>query len=777
MANGTVVRAPGEEDTATGPEARPVLRRSDSRNMPPAMAVRKRVGGYLVGETIGEGSFGKVRSGTHTLTGEKVAMKIIDKKLIAKREYVRKNLRREAVVLQRLTSHPNIIRLYEVLETANNYYLVTEFAQGGPFMRYLCDRKKLSERETRKFMRQLVSAVDYMHQAEVVHRDIKIENFLLDEDSNLKVIDFGLSNILGPDGLLKTQCGSPAYAAPEIFCNASYSPAVDVWSIGVNMYAMLTGELPFIVDPPTNMTKLHAKIIQGCTIPQNLTRDCRDLLGKLLTANETERISLRDVMHHPWINRGYTHRLHPTQFPNRLTDQQLDGNIISSLVASGFSEAAVREAVTQNKPIAETAGYHLLRNRLAKGWGHPEGAAPAANDSGGSDGDDVIDLESDSVMFTPTPAGKSSRPGSSAGWRTNGSTKLELDRAKSQLVQNRQAVQQEDRLKSAPTPNKKHSGPLLIDTRKQKADALEENTSPTREVILDDMRQKLAPSFKPDPNNNEINLKDKNTLIIVTSLDENSHPPKKNPKSVKETTHKADKENDRAGTDERQTCRSAGEKGPPVDPHRSAAGWTAPSPGRAAVEHGCMIIVNGKLAKGNLYADVLQHQRSAWTSETPEDSPTPVLGRRTGSFSSRRGPGLRRSQTDPGTYLISRDAERRNFVPLTRNREGVLPYQNHGAFPAHRLGLYYSTTRQLRHYPGTPRSNSGSILREAVPPRSSARARSHTAPNSRPLLALKGAPALKSAPLPGSKRPAAGMSANGKDLTLPRINLDRVGCQ
>lgn len=96
-------------------------------------------------------------------------MKIIDKRLVAKREYVRKNLRREAVVLQRL-SHPNIIRLYEVLETSNNYYLVMEFAEGGPFMKYLCERKKLSERETRKFMRQLVSAVEFMHQADVVHR-------------------------------------------------------------------------------------------------------------------------------------------------------------------------------------------------------------------------------------------------------------------------------------------------------------------------------------------------------------------------------------------------------------------------------------------------------------------------------------------------------------------------------------------------------------------------------------------------------------------------------
>ncbi|XP_038047387.1 serine/threonine-protein kinase par-1-like [Patiria miniata] len=710
-------------------------------------------------------------------------MKIIDKKLIAKREYVRKNLRREAVVLQRLTSHPNIIRLYEVLETANNYYLVTEFAEGGPFMRYLCDRKRLSERETRKFMRQLVSAVDYMHQADVVHRDIKIENFLLDEDLNLKVIDFGLSNILGPDGLLKTQCGSPAYAAPEIFCNANYTPAVDVWSIGVNMYAMLTGELPFTVDPPTNMTKLHAKIILGCTIPENLTRDCRDLLGKLLTANETERITLRDVMRHPWMNRGYTRRLCPAQFPNRLTDTQLDANVISSLVASGFGESAVREAVTQNRPIAETAGYHLLRSRVAKGWGYPEGTAPTTTESGGSDGDDVIDLESDSLVFTPVPAqqtGRTSRPNSSAGSRTGSSSKMDLERAKSQLAQNRQVAEQESRLKSAPTPNKKHTGPLLVDARKPKANTCDEIPAATREVILEDMRQKLAPHIKNDSNNNEMKTTEECPLIIITSLDENSNPEKKihssmNVTFTEKTKSTAGKENDRMGQ-KPQISGTPEQREPPVERPQTVRERTAPSPGRTAVEQGCMIIVNGKLAKGNLYSDALRQQRSAWTT-TPEDTPTmPVLGLRTGDL--RRGPGLRRSRTDPGTYSVSRGTERGTFTPLPRKAAGMVPYQNHGAFPAHRLGLYYSTTRQLRHYPGVPHHSSGSVgvLPSHTQSQGIGRARSHTAPNGRPHLSLHGAP-VRSAPLPGNKTSAAGLSASGKDLTLPRIHLDRVGCQ
>ncbi|XP_033121071.1 serine/threonine-protein kinase par-1-like [Anneissia japonica] len=332
---------------------------------------RKRVGGYVLGDTIGEGSFAKVRVGTHIMTHEKVAIKIIDKKLIAKRDYVRKNLRREAAMLQKL-NHVNIAQLYEVLETQNNYYLVMELAEGGEFMRYLCDRRKLSERETRKYMRQLVSAVEYMHKAELVHRDIKIENFLLDEDNNLKVIDFGLSNVLGSDGFLRTQCGSPAYAAPEIFCSTSYGPAVDVWSIGVNMYAMLTGELPFTVDSPTNMTKLHAKIIKGCNIPEYLTKDCKDLLSRLLKADEAVRIKLGDVMKHTWINRGYSHRLRSCCYPNKLTEDHLNKNVVSYIAELDFTKKEVTENVIENNPTPDHAMYHLLVKRLANGWGYPE---------------------------------------------------------------------------------------------------------------------------------------------------------------------------------------------------------------------------------------------------------------------------------------------------------------------------------------------------------------------------------------------------------------------
>ncbi|XP_071956741.1 uncharacterized protein [Antedon mediterranea] len=331
---------------------------------------RKRVGCYILGDTIGEGSFAKVRVGTHIVAQERVAIKIIDKRLIANRDYVKKNLRREADMMRKL-NHANISKLYEVLETQNNYYLVMELAEGGEFMRYLCDRRRLSERETRRFMRQLVSAVEYMHQEELVHRDIKIENFLLDSNNDLKVIDFGLSNVLGPDGFLRTQCGSPAYAAPEIFSSTGYGTAVDAWSIGVNMFAMLTGELPFNVDPPNNMCKLHAKIIEGCVFPDFLTKDCKDLLSRLLTVDETSRIKLSEVLKHSWMNRGHSKRLMACSYDNLIADN-LNMDAISYMSELGYSAKEVIENVLQNRPVPANAVYHLLVRRLEKGCGFPD---------------------------------------------------------------------------------------------------------------------------------------------------------------------------------------------------------------------------------------------------------------------------------------------------------------------------------------------------------------------------------------------------------------------
>jgi Neu-associated kinase len=147
----------------------------------------KRVGHYLLGRKLGEGSFAKVKEGLQTLTGQKVAIKVIDKKKAKEDAYVSKNMRREGKLLQMII-HPNIIQLYELMETENSYYLVTELCEGGDLMDYICARKYLSEACTRKFIRQIISAVDYLHRIGILHRDLKIENLLLDKNLNIKLI-------------------------------------------------------------------------------------------------------------------------------------------------------------------------------------------------------------------------------------------------------------------------------------------------------------------------------------------------------------------------------------------------------------------------------------------------------------------------------------------------------------------------------------------------------------------------------------------------------------
>lgn len=324
----------------------------------------KRVGHYLLGRKLGEGSFAKVKEGLHTLTGQKVAIKVIDKKKAKEDAYVSKNMRREGKLLQMII-HPNIIQLYELMETENSYYLVTELCEGGDLMDYICARKFLSEACTRKFIRQIISAVDYLHRIGILHRDLKIENLLLDKNLNIKLIDFGLSNYTKSE-LCITQCGSPAYAAPELLAHKKYGSKVDVWSIGVNMYAMLTGNLPFTVEP-FNIKSLYNKMMKNemNPIPDHLSKSGEDLLRRLLNPDPLKRISLKEAMEHPWINEGYSNVLKPFPYPNKPTEDQVNPTILRYMNSNmEFSVSEVAENIKSNKPSSSLATYYLLLNKV-----------------------------------------------------------------------------------------------------------------------------------------------------------------------------------------------------------------------------------------------------------------------------------------------------------------------------------------------------------------------------------------------------------------------------
>ncbi|KAJ8409689.1 hypothetical protein AAFF_G00217480 [Aldrovandia affinis] len=337
----------------------------------------KRVGSYLVGKMINKGSFAKVMEGLHISTGEKVAIKVIDKKKARQDSYVLKNMKREPRIHQ-MIRHPNIVQLLETLETENSYYMVMELCLGGDLMDRICDRKRLEEREVRKYTRQILSAVEHLHRHGIVHRDLKIENFLLDEFNNIKIVDFGLSNTLKAEALaqelLHTQCGSPAYAAPELLAHKKYGPKVDVWSVGVSMFAMLTGTLPFTVEP-FNIKQLHQKMVNGeiSNIPADISKVAAQFVLSLLEPDPTKRPSVKTAMDEKWLNEGYVKKpLNSVFYKNRLRPDELNSAVLNYMTESlGYGLSDVIHTLINNRPSSIMAAYCLLVKKLAR---HQKGA-------------------------------------------------------------------------------------------------------------------------------------------------------------------------------------------------------------------------------------------------------------------------------------------------------------------------------------------------------------------------------------------------------------------
>lgn len=215
---------------------------------------------YRIIRPLGSGSFAKVKRklhlvAEHIITKQKVAIKIIKRSVISEKHLLRK-IQREIKILKNL-HHPNIIKLYDVIHTEKEIFLVLEYVSGGELYS-LIEKGKLHEQDARKYFQQIISAISYCHKRRVAHRDIKPENLFLDEDMNLKIGDFGLSNITRDGLFFKTACGSPNYAAPEVIAGNKYcGPEADVWSIGVVLFAILAGYLPF---DENHISSLFSKI-------------------------------------------------------------------------------------------------------------------------------------------------------------------------------------------------------------------------------------------------------------------------------------------------------------------------------------------------------------------------------------------------------------------------------------------------------------------------------------------------------------------------------------
>ncbi|KAJ7403706.1 hormonally up-regulated neu tumor-associated kinase-like protein [Willisornis vidua] len=332
----------------------------------------KQVGNYLVGKMINKGSFAKVMEGLHIPTGEKVAIKVIDKKKAKQDSYVLKNMKREPRIHQ-LIKHPNIVQLYETLETDNSYYMVMELCLGGDLLDRICDKKRLAEWEVRRYIRQILFAVEHLHCRGIVHRDLKIENFLLDEYNNIKIVDFGLSNTAKFEGvsqeLLHTQCGSPAYAAPELLAHRRYGPKVDVWSIGVSMFAMLTGTLPFTVEP-FNIKLLHQKMLIGeiSPIPSDISPGAVHFMQSLLEPDPAKRPGVKEAIKDKWLNEGFTRNtLNTAAYENRLCPSELNPVVLNYMTENmEFSLSEVINNLINNRPSPAMASYCLLLKKLLR---------------------------------------------------------------------------------------------------------------------------------------------------------------------------------------------------------------------------------------------------------------------------------------------------------------------------------------------------------------------------------------------------------------------------
>ncbi|KAJ3315249.1 hypothetical protein HDV04_003642 [Boothiomyces sp. JEL0838] len=264
-------------------------------------------GPYRLGRTIGEGEFGKVKLGYHITTGEEVAIKFIKKESVTTTEK-RFKLQREISIL-RTVSHPNLVHLIEVIENDTHIGMVLEYASGGELFEYILSRQNLSEKEAAKFFFQLIDGVSFLHHNGYVHRDLKLENLLLDKNRNMIITDFGFANFYQPmgDRILSTSCGSPVYAAPELVVNDEYiGELADIWSCGVILYAMVCGSLPFDDDPENedgeNMAQLYKHIYESeLTFPVKLSAECKHLLRRILNTNPNERATMQEIKSHKWL--------------------------------------------------------------------------------------------------------------------------------------------------------------------------------------------------------------------------------------------------------------------------------------------------------------------------------------------------------------------------------------------------------------------------------------------------------------------------------------------
>lgn len=357
----------GEEaDKKISPFERLSLDLSNDPRVIKEITLGKRIGFYRIRGELGSGNFSQVKLGIHSLTKEKVAIKILDKTKLDQK--TQRLLSREISSMEKL-HHPNIIRLYEVVETLAKLHIVMEYAGGGELFTRISNEGKLPEPEARHVFSQVVAAIEHMHSQNIIHRDLKAENVFYSGHRFVKIGDFGFSTYSMPENLLNTFCGSPPYAAPELFKDESYIGVfVDIWAMGIMLYFMVTGIMPFRAD---TVAKLKKCILEGSyIIPSYVSDSCQFLIRSILKAVPEDRFTIQEIIHSEWLEGQEfpaplePYSVYPSLSGANISEEERDARKV--LRDLGITEDHFRQNPSRDSRSSVTGTYRIVLHRIHK---------------------------------------------------------------------------------------------------------------------------------------------------------------------------------------------------------------------------------------------------------------------------------------------------------------------------------------------------------------------------------------------------------------------------
>ncbi|NWZ16095.1 SNRK kinase, partial [Agelaius phoeniceus] len=328
----------------------------------------KIAGLYDLERTLGKGHFAVVKLARHVFTGQRVAVKVIDKSKLAG-EAAGQLL--QEVRCMKLVQHPNVVRLYEVIDTHAKLYLILELGDGGDMFDHIMRHEGgLAEPRAKHYFAQIVHAISYCHKLHVVHRDLKPENVVFfQEQGVVKLTDFGFSNRFQPGKMLTTSCGSLAYSAPEILLGDEYdAPAVDIWSLGVILYMLVCGHPPFQEANDSETLTM----IMDCryTVPPHVSAQCADLISRMLQRDPKQRASLEQIEGHAWLQgvdpSPASRSLLPLTSHKRVSEEEHE-IILQAMVCGNIADRdTIQEALEADRYNHITATYFLLAERMLR---------------------------------------------------------------------------------------------------------------------------------------------------------------------------------------------------------------------------------------------------------------------------------------------------------------------------------------------------------------------------------------------------------------------------